>query len=177
MLKQNTISSSESWCWGYQPILLNRCSLPGRARKLYQRIQVFARCRRRSFTLHAIFTRAREFISRNSQYIQTKDWKEKDYEGWLAQRKRSQKSIWTTLWEGKKKRFPTVGKTKSAFAEKNIRSLKNIQYKNLKDKSFNHYISGLQSFVNTISSHINRVTKLAPNKVNKNTCLNYRRWL
>ena len=55
----------------------------------------------------------------------------------------------------------------SAFAEKNIRSLKNLIYKYLEEKWTYSYINQLQSFVQTIESRVDRVTKLAPNKVTK----------
>ena len=60
---------------------------------------------------------------------------------------------------------------KSAFAEKNIRSLKNLIYKYLEDKWTYSYINELQNFVKTIKSRINRVTGLAPSKVTKNMLL------
>ena len=61
--------------------------------------------------------------------------------------------------------YTTNSEAKSAFAERNIRSLKNIIYKYLENKWSYRYINELQSFVNTINSRINRVTGLAPNKV------------
>ena len=63
--------------------------------------------------------------------------------------------------------YKTFSEKKSAFAEKNIRSLKNLIYKYLEDKWTYSYINQLQSFVQTINSGVNRVTKLAPNKVTK----------
>ena len=63
--------------------------------------------------------------------------------------------------------YTTSSETKSAFAERNIRSLKNIMYKHMENKWTYHYINRLQQFVNTINSRVNRVTKLAPNKVTK----------
>lgn len=63
--------------------------------------------------------------------------------------------------------YTTQSKTKSAFAERNIRSLKNIMYKHMEQKWTYSYISHLQEFVTTINSRVNRVTKLAPNKVSK----------
>ena len=63
--------------------------------------------------------------------------------------------------------FTTESETKSAFAERNIRSLKNIIYKYLEEKWSWTYIKDLPQFVNTINSRINRVTQLAPNKVFK----------
>ena len=58
-------------------------------------------------------------------------------------------------------------KKKSAFAERNIRSLKSITYKYLEFEWTYSYIDKLQSFVQTINSRVNRVTKLAPNKVTR----------
>ena len=63
--------------------------------------------------------------------------------------------------------YTTASETKSAFAERNIRSLKNIMYKHMENKWTYQYINRLQQFVNTINSRVNRVTKLAPNKVRK----------
>ena len=58
-------------------------------------------------------------------------------------------------------------KKKSAFAERNIRSLKNIIYMYLEEKWTYSYIDKLDQFVKTINSLVNRVTKFAPNKVTK----------
>ena len=63
--------------------------------------------------------------------------------------------------------YTTHSEAKSAFAERNIRSLKNIIYKHLENKWSYHYINELQSFVNTINSRINRMMGLAPNQVTK----------
>ena len=63
--------------------------------------------------------------------------------------------------------YTTESETKSAFAERNIRSLKNIIYKYLEEKWTWTYIEDLPKFVNTINSRVNRVTHLAPNKVFK----------
>ena len=63
--------------------------------------------------------------------------------------------------------YTTHSEAKSAFAERNIRSLKNIIYKHLENKWSYHYIKELQSFVMTINSRVNRMTGLAPNKVKK----------
>ena len=63
--------------------------------------------------------------------------------------------------------YTTESKTKSAFAERNIRSLKNIIYKDLEENWTGTYIEDLPQFINTINSHVNRVTHLAPNKVFK----------
>ena len=56
---------------------------------------------------------------------------------------------------------------KSAFAERNIRSLKSIIYKYLEFECTYSYIEKLQSFVQTINSRVNRVTKLTLNKVTR----------
>ena len=61
----------------------------------------------------------------------------------------------------------TESETKSAFAERNIRSLKNIIYKYLEEKWTWTYIEDLPQFLNTINSRVKRVTHLAPNKVFK----------
>ena len=63
--------------------------------------------------------------------------------------------------------YSTESEKKSAFAERNIRSLKNLIYKYLEDKWTYSYIDKLQDFVNAINSRTNRVTNLAPNKVTK----------
>ena len=63
--------------------------------------------------------------------------------------------------------YTTESETKSAFAERNIRSLKNIIYKSLEQKWTWTYIEDLPQFVNTRNSRVNRVTHLAPNKVFK----------
>ena len=63
--------------------------------------------------------------------------------------------------------YTTKNETKSAFAERNTRSLKNIMYKYLEEKWTWTYIKDLPQFVNTINGPVNRVTQLAPNKVFK----------
>ena len=63
--------------------------------------------------------------------------------------------------------YKTFSEKKSALAERNIQSLKNLIYKYLEDKRTYSYIHQLQSFVQTINSRVSRVTKLAPNKVRK----------
>jgi len=63
--------------------------------------------------------------------------------------------------------YTTQSETKSAFAERNIRSLKNIIYKHLEEKWSYTYLPHLQDFVRTINTRVNRVTKLAPAKVTK----------
>ena len=63
--------------------------------------------------------------------------------------------------------YSTFSERKSAFAERNIRSLKNFIYRYLEEKWTYSYINNLDQFVKTINSRVNRVTKLAPNKVTK----------
>ena len=60
--------------------------------------------------------------------------------------------------------YTTHSEAKSAFAERNIRSLKNIIYKHLENIWSYRYINELQSFVR-INSRVNRMTGMAPNKV------------
>ena len=61
----------------------------------------------------------------------------------------------------------TFSEKKSAFAERNIRSLKNIIYRYLEEKWTYIYLDKLDSFVKTINSRVNRTIKVAPNKVTK----------
>ena len=63
--------------------------------------------------------------------------------------------------------YTTENETKSAFAERKIGSLKNIIYRYLEEKWTWNYIKELPNFVNITNSRVNRVTKLAPNKVFK----------
>ena len=78
------------------------------------------------------------------------------------------KGSFKTLCEKKGiKTYTTESGKKSAFAKRNIRSLKSLIYQYLEDKWTYSYIDKLQDFVNTINSRTNRVIKLAPNKVTK----------
>ena len=63
--------------------------------------------------------------------------------------------------------YSTFSEKKSAFAERNIRSLKNIIYRYLDEKWTYSYLDKLDSFVKTINSRVNRTINLAPNKVTK----------
>ena len=63
--------------------------------------------------------------------------------------------------------YTTQSETKSAFAERNIRSLKTIIYKFLEEKWTYIYINSLQEFVRTINTRVNRVTGLAPAKTTR----------
>ena len=64
--------------------------------------------------------------------------------------------------------YSTHSETKSAFAERNIRSLKAIIFKFLHENNTDTYIENLQQFVNVINCRVNRITKLAPKDVGKN---------
>ena len=55
----------------------------------------------------------------------------------------------------------------NTHTERNIRSIKSIMYKHLEFEWTYSYIEKLQSFVQTINLRVNRVTKLAPNKVTR----------
>ena len=63
--------------------------------------------------------------------------------------------------------YSTFSEKKSVFAERNIRSLKNIIHRYFEEKWSYSYIDKLDDFVKTINSRVNRITKLAPNKVTK----------
>ena len=65
------------------------------------------------------------------------------------------------------KTYSTESKKKSAFAERNIRSVKNFIYQYLEDKWTTSYIDKLQYFFNAINSRTSRVTNLASNKITK----------
>ena len=61
--------------------------------------------------------------------------------------------------------YTTHSKKVSAFAEQNVRPLKNIIYRYIEDEWTYSYITKLQDFVNTVSGRTDRVTKMAPNKI------------
>ena len=63
--------------------------------------------------------------------------------------------------------YSTKSETKAAYAERAIRSLKNIIYRFMEDNG-DKYVHKLSQFVATMNSRENRKTKLVPNKV-KNT--------
>ena len=78
------------------------------------------------------------------------------------------KGEFKTFCENKKIHlYTTENETKSAFAERNIPSLKNLIYRYLAEKWTWNCIKELLNFVNVINSCVNRVTKLAQNKVFK----------
>ena len=66
--------------------------------------------------------------------------------------------------------YSTYSEKKSAFAERNITSLKTIIHRYLEEKWTYSYIDQLDQFVKTINSRVNRVTEIAPNKVTKKRC-------
>ena len=94
-------------------------------------------------------------------------------------KKKQPEKVWTdkrSEFKGEFKKFcekkgihlyTTENESKSAFAERNIRSLKNIIYKYLEENWTWTYIKDLPQFVNTINGRVNRVTQLAPKKVTK----------
>ena len=61
----------------------------------------------------------------------------------------------------------TFSETNSIYAERNFRSLKNIIHRYLQEKWSYSYIDKFDDFAKTINSRVNRITKLAPNKVKK----------
>ena len=63
--------------------------------------------------------------------------------------------------------YSTFSEKKSAFAERNIRSLKNTIYRYLEEKLTYSYIEKLDQFANKINSRVNRVTNLPPIKLQK----------
>ena len=63
--------------------------------------------------------------------------------------------------------YSTFSEKKSAFAERNIRSLKNLKYRYLEEKWTYSYLDKLDSFVKTINSRVNRTIKLAQTKSRK----------
>ena len=63
--------------------------------------------------------------------------------------------------------YSTHSETKSAFAERNIRSLKAIIFKFMLETNTDTYIDILQQFVNVINCRVNRTTRLAPKDVEK----------
>ena len=63
--------------------------------------------------------------------------------------------------------YSTFSEKKSASAERNICSLKNIIYRYLEEKWTYSYLDKLDSFVKTINSRVNPTINLAPNKITK----------
>ena len=67
--------------------------------------------------------------------------------------------------------YSTHSKKKAAFAERGIRSLKNILYRYMADMSTDRYVHKLQSFVKTMNSRENRSIKMAPKDVTNRDAL------
>ena len=66
--------------------------------------------------------------------------------------------------------YQTHNEKKSAFAERNIRSLKSLIYKYMNESHTTKYVDQLPNFVKVINGRVNRVTGLAPkNALNKHT--------
>lgn len=63
--------------------------------------------------------------------------------------------------------YSTNSEMKSAFAERNIRSLKNIIYKYLEKNSTYSYVDALPVFVDTINTRVNRMIGKSPSRVTK----------
>ena len=63
--------------------------------------------------------------------------------------------------------YQTRNEKKSAFAERNIRSIKSIIHKYLNENHTSTYIDNLQSFVTVLNARVNRTTALAPKSVTK----------
>lgn len=63
--------------------------------------------------------------------------------------------------------YSTKSETKSALAERNIRSLKSLIFKYMHEHDQSNYINQLDKFVSIINNRVNRMTKLAPVSVSK----------
>ena len=63
--------------------------------------------------------------------------------------------------------YSTKSETKSALAERNIRSLKSLIFKYMHEHDRNTYIDNINHFVSIINRRVNRMTKLAPISVSK----------
>ena len=63
--------------------------------------------------------------------------------------------------------YSTQSETKSAMAERYIRTLKSLIFKYLHEHDTNRYIDQLDNFVSIINSRVNRITKLAPRTVSQ----------
>ena len=63
--------------------------------------------------------------------------------------------------------YSTKSETKSALAERNIRSLKSLIFKYMHEHDRNTYIDEIDQFVSIISRRVNRMTKVAPASVSK----------
>ena len=63
--------------------------------------------------------------------------------------------------------YSTKSETKSALAERNIRSIKSLIFKYMHEHDRNTYIDHLDQVVSIINRRVNRMTKLAPISVSK----------
>ena len=63
--------------------------------------------------------------------------------------------------------YSTKSETKSALAERNIRSLKSLIFKYMHEHDQSRYSDTLDQFVAIINNRVNRMTKLAPSSVSK----------
>lgn len=61
--------------------------------------------------------------------------------------------------------YHTYSDSKSALAERHIRSLKNVLYKFFEERKTTRYIGQLQRFVNLLNSRVNASIQMAPSKV------------
>ena len=94
----------------------------------------------------------------------------------MITKKNRPKKIWVDKWTefaGAFKRFcaaegiqvySTMSETKAAFAERTIRSLKNIFYRYMEDFGYK-YIHKLPQFITTLNSRRNSSTDMKPNTV------------
>ena len=63
--------------------------------------------------------------------------------------------------------YSTKSETKSALAERNIRSLKSLIFKYMHEHDQSNYTTQLNNFVSIINNRVNRMTKLAPASVSQ----------
>ena len=63
--------------------------------------------------------------------------------------------------------YSTKSETKSALAERNIRSLKSLIFKYMHEHDQSRYFDKLDQFVAIINNRVNRMTKLAPSSVSQ----------
>lgn len=87
------------------------------------------------------------------------------------------KKVWVdqgTEFEGEFKKYcrdlgitiyHTFSETKAAYAERTIRSLKNIIYRFLEESESYRYLPKLQSFVKTLNTRIHKTIRMAPKNV------------
>lgn len=68
-------------------------------------------------------------------------------------------------------RYHSFSDTKAAYAERAIRSLKNLLYRYMENSDTHKYISKLQNLVKTMNSRVNRSIKMAPKDVQNRDAL------